>query len=201
MNIVVKDTNNSISMDDKVFLCAYKQGLIHQTVVSYMNKNRQGNSAQKTRAEVRGGGRKPWRQKGTGRARVGSIRSPLWRGGGVIFAAKKRDYTQKINKKMYKLAMRSVISELYRQDKLVVLSEFNCETSKTKDFVKKMEALNLPEALIIVDEIHENEYLAARNVSQYYLCDTSTIELINLLSYEKILLTTAAIKNLEEKLQ
>ena len=138
MELMTRDTKTAIQLSDAVFSCDYNEGLVHQAVVAYMNKARSGNSAQKTRAEVRGGGREPWAQKGTGRARAGSIRSPIWRSGGVTFAAKKRDYSQKLNRKMYQGAMRSIMSELQRKGHLIVLSEFQCSTPKTKDFLIKM---------------------------------------------------------------
>lgn len=201
MNIIMQDTNKELIVNKEIFGYDYKEGLVHQAVVSFMNKSRQGDSAQKTRAEVRGGGKKPWRQKGTGRARVGSIRSPLWRSGGVIFAAKKRDYSQKINKKMYKRAMRSIVSELVRKDKLVVINEFKCESSKTKDFINKMKLLNISDGLVVLKEVNEFEYLAARNLRQYNVCDIKAIDPVCLLSFDKVVITEAAVRILEEQLQ
>src|SRR3990167_5906437 len=147
MELMTSDTNTAFSVSESVFDCVYNEGLVHQAVVTYMNNARSGNSAQKTRSEVRGGGKKPWNQKGTGRARAGTIRSPLWRSGGVTFASKKRDYSQKINKKMYKAALKSIISELYRTGNLIVVSDFQCASLKTRDFIKKMDDLNLKSAL------------------------------------------------------
>lgn len=201
MEIITKDTNSKIQLSDDVFSYRYNEGLIHQSVVTYMNNARSGNSAQKTRAEVRGGGKKPWNQKGTGRARAGTIRSPLWRTGGVTFASKKRDYSQKLNKKMYKRALRSIISELCRTDNLVVLSTFQCETHKTKEFIKKMQALDIKNALIIMNEVGEAEYLGSRNLIDYDVCDVSTIDPVSLLRYEKVIVTEDAIKKIEEQLQ
>lgn len=188
-------------LNPTVFDCAFNEGLVHQAVVAFMNNARSGNSAQKTRAEVRGGGRKPWNQKGTGRARAGTIRSPLWRSGGVTFASKKRDYSQKINKKMYKGAIRSILSELYRTERLIVVSEFECTSSKTKDFITKMESLALTNALIVMRDIGEFEYLSSRNLIDYGVCGVDELDPVLLLSYEKVLITEDAITVLEEQLQ
>lgn len=201
MEIIVKDTNAQLQLKDEVFAYDYNEGLIHQAIVTYMNNGRSGNSAQKSRSEVRGGGRKPWNQKGTGRARAGTIRSPIWRSGGVTFASKKRDYSQKFNKKMYKRAIRSIISQLFRTDNLVVLSEFACQSNKTKDFIKKMKDLDICNALIIMNEVGESEYLGSRNLADYDICDVTTIDPVSLLRYEKVIVTEAAIKKIEEQLQ
>lgn len=201
MEIITKDTKAQINLSDDVFAYRYNEGLIHQAVVTFMNNARSGNSAQKTRAEVRGGGRKPWNQKGTGRARAGTIRSPIWRTGGVTFAAKKQDYSQKLNKKMYKRALRSIISELCRTDSLVVLSDFQCKSHKTKDFIEQMKALEINNALIIMNEIGEAEYLGSRNLVDYDVCDVTSIDPVSLLRFEKVIVTEAAIKKIEEQLQ
>ncbi|KTD07971.1 50S ribosomal protein L4 [Legionella jamestowniensis] len=201
MEIKTIDTNTQLKVNEEVFGYAYNEGLVHQAVVTFMNNARSGNSAQKTRAEVRGGGKKPWRQKGTGRARAGTIRSPLWRSGGIIFAKKKRDYSQKINKKMYKRALRSIISELHRAGNLVVVSDFQCESHKTKDFIKKMNELDLQNALIVMHEVGEHEYLASRNLIDYDICDVMSLDPVSLLSFEKVLMTEGAVKILEEQLQ
>ncbi|MBA2711742.1 MAG: 50S ribosomal protein L4 [Tatlockia sp.] len=201
MELITKDTNTQLNVSDDIFGYNYNEGLIHQAVVTFMNNARSGNSAQKTRAEVRGGGRKPWNQKGTGRARAGTIRSPIWRSGGVTFASKKRDYSQKLNKKMYKRALRSIISELHRTGNLIVVSEFHCQSLKTKDFIVKMNELELPNALIVMDEVGEHEYLASRNLNHYDICDVHCLDPVSLLRYEKVLITESAVKNLEEQLQ
>lgn len=201
MEITIKDTKAQLVLNDDVFAYSYNEGLVHQAVVTYMNNARSGNSAQKTRAEVRGGGRKPWNQKGTGRARAGTIRSPIWRSGGVTFASKKRDYSQKLNKKMYKRALRSIISELCRTESLVVLSDFQCASHKTKDFINKMKELDLKNALIIMSEVGESEYLGSRNLIDYDICDVTTIDPVSLLRFEKVVVTEAAIKKIEEQLQ
>ncbi len=191
----------AMTLNPAVFECDFNEGLVHQAVVTFMNNLRSGNSAQKTRSEVRGGGRKPWNQKGTGRARAGTIRSPLWRSGGVTFASKKRDYSQKINKKMYKGAIRSILSELNRTERLIVVSDFHCETPKTKDFLIKMKELNLTNALIVTQELGEFEYLSSRNVFDYGLCSVDELDPVLLLGYEKVLMTEEVIKTLEERLQ
>lgn len=189
------------TLNPAIFDCAYNEGLVHQAVVTLLNNARSGNSAQKTRAEVRGGGRKPWNQKGTGRARAGTIRSPLWRSGGVIFAAKKRDYSQKINKKMYKGAVRSILSELYRTGRLIIVDEFQCPSVKTKEFISKMKALELDNALIVMHEIGEFEYLASRNLIDFNICMVEELDPVLLLTHEKVLMTTEAMKLVEEQLQ
>ena len=201
MELKTKDTNVQLQVSEEVFGYNYNEGLIHQAVVAFMNKARSGNSAQKTRSEVRGGGKKPWRQKGTGRARAGTIRSPLWRSGGVTFASKKRDYSQKLNKKMYKRALRSIISELHRTGNLIIVSNFKCESSKTKDFVSKMNELELKNALIVMNEVGEYEYLASRNLIQYDICDVNCVDPVSLLRFEKVLMTEEAVKSLEGQLQ
>ena len=201
MKLTTKDTNKNIELNEDIFGYHYNEGLVHQIIVTCLNNIRSGNSAQKTRAEVRGGGKKPWKQKGTGRARAGSIRSPLWRSGGVIFASKKRDYSQKVNKKMYKRGIRSIISELHRQGNLVVVEDFHCETHKTKDFLAQMNSLELTNALIVVHELAENDYLAARNLIDYEVCDVVSLDPVSLLRYKKVMLTKAAVSDLVEVLQ
>ncbi len=201
MELMTKDTNSQVKVNKEIFDYNYNEGLVHQAIVTFMNNARSGNSAQKTRAEVRGGGRKPWNQKGTGRARAGTIRSPIWRSGGVTFASKKRDYSQKLNKKMYKRAMRSIISELHRTGNLIVVSDFQCPSLKTKDFIAKMKELDIRSALIVMSEVGEFEYLASRNVYDFDVCDVSALDPVSLLRYEQVLITEEAIKKLEEQLQ
>ncbi len=201
MQATTKDTQSKIAINPAVFDCEFNQGLVHQAVVTFMNNARSGNSAQKTRSEVRGGGKKPWNQKGTGRARAGTIRSPLWRSGGVVFAAKKRDYSQKLNKKMYKAALRCIISELYRTGNLIIVSDFQCATLKTKDFLKKMNEFELNDALVVMSEIGESEYLASRNLVEYDVCDFESLNPVSLLRYEKVVMTEDVIRKIEEQLQ
>lgn len=201
MEMITRDTKSAVQLNSEVFDYAYNEGLVHQAVVTFMNNARSGNSAQKTRAEVRGGGKKPWNQKGTGRARAGTIRSPIWRTGGVTFASKKRDYSQKLNKKMYKRALRSIISELCRTESLIVVSDFQCTSHKTKDFVNKMKELSVKNALIIMSEVGESEYLGSRNLIDYDICDVTTIDPVSLLRFENVIVTEAALKKIEEQLQ
>lgn len=195
-----------VAVNEAVFDCDYNEGLIHQVVVAYQARLRSGNSAQKTRAEVRGGGVKPWRQKGTGRARAGTIRSPLWRKGGVIFAAKPRDYEQKVNKKMYKKAICSIVSELYRQERLIVCDVFTCEQPKTKLFKENLLKfsqlhVNLSEDLLIISsEVDENMYLATRNLPHVQVVDVTGIDPVSLIRHEKVLITLDALKALDSHL-
>tara|TARA_Y100001968_G_scaffold12962_1_gene10673 strand:- start:2382 stop:2987 length:606 start_codon:yes stop_codon:yes gene_type:complete len=200
MELKTQDTNVSLDVNDDVFNYQYNEGLIHQAVVTYMNNYRSGNSAQKTRAEVRGGGRKPWNQKGTGRARAGSSRSPIWRSGGVTFASKPRDYSQKLNKKMYKRAIRSILSEINRLDNLIVISDFQCQSHKTKDFLQKMKEYNVSNALIVMEDVGEQEYLGSRNLIDFDICDIHSLNPVSLLRFEKVLITSDAVKRIEEQL-
>ena len=201
MEIQITNTQLVMNVNEKIFDCDYNEGLIHQVVTTFMANARSGNSAQKTRSEVRGGGKKPWRQKGTGRARAGTIRSPLWRSGGVTFASKKRDYSKKINKKMYSKAICSIISELYRRGDLLVLEKFESKTSKTQDFKKQLLGLNISNALIVTDQVSENDYLASRNLIDFDICDITALDPLSLLMHKKIVMTEAAVKQLEEQLQ
>ena len=191
---------DSIQVQDTVFDKKFNPSLIHQVVQAYQAGGRAGTKAQKSRSEVRGGGRKPFRQKGTGRARAGTIRSPIWRSGGVAFAAKPRDYSQKVNKKMYCGAICSILAELLRQERLIVMNDFNVASQKTKDLIKRLDELKLKEVLIIVDNIEPDLYLAARNLSNVNVCDVSSITPVDLISYEKVLFTVPALKKVEEKL-
>ena len=201
MNIITKDTNQQITVDEKIFNREYNEGLVHQTVTAVLNAYRSGNSAQKTRSEVRGGGKKPWNQKGSGRARAGTIRSPIWRSGGVTFASKKRSYTQKLNKKMYKAALSAIFSELLRQERLVVVENITCEEPKTKAFLKLMNGYNVNNALILVHDFGETEYLASRNLPQFDICDVEFMDPYSLLRFENVLITAEALKQVEELLQ
>src|SRR5579871_3623970 len=164
MELKFTNSRKKLELADSVFACDFNEALIHQVVTAYMAAGRAGTKAQKTRAEVRGGGAKPFKQKGTGRARAGTIRSPLWRTGGVIFAAKPRSYKQKVNKKMYKGALRSILSELIRQERLLVIESFEIETPKTKALLQKLNEMKIDSgALIVADSVNENLYLSARN--------------------------------------
>ena len=174
--------------------------LVHQVVTAFLAGARQGSKAQKNRAAVSGGGRKPWRQKGTGRARAGTIRSPLWRGGGKTFAAEPRDFSQKVNRKMYRGALRCIFSELVRQERLVVVDEFNIDSPKTKQVASKLKDLELSSVLIVTSEVDENLYLAARNLPKVDIRDASGVDPVSLIAFEKVLVTVPALKQLEEAL-
>ncbi|MCP3663763.1 MAG: 50S ribosomal protein L4 [Gammaproteobacteria bacterium] len=190
----------TISVSDDVFGAEHKQALIHQVVTAYMAGSRSGTKAQKTRSQVRGGGAKPWRQKGMGRARAGTIRSPIWRSGGVTFAASPRDYSQKVNRKMYRGAMCSILSELLRQERMVAVSDFTVEAPKTKALIEQLKALDLKEVLIVADQPDENLYLAARNVYGVDVRDVNELDPVSLVGFDKLLITSAALKKLEERL-
>tara|TARA_B100001094_G_scaffold311830_1_gene347842 strand:+ start:643 stop:1263 length:621 start_codon:yes stop_codon:yes gene_type:complete len=195
-----KAGKEKISLSDKSFGREYNEPLVHQTVVTFLAGARQGSVKQKTRSEVRGGGRKPWRQKGTGRARAGTIRSPIWRSGGVTFAARPQDHTKKLNKKMYRGAMRCILSELIRQNRLVVVSEFSTETHKTKDLVKKLKDFDLNNVLIVTDQVEENLFLASRNLHKVDVLDVLGLDPVSLIGFEKVLMTVPALKKVEEML-
>lgn len=201
MELKLINSQKKLELADAVFACDFNEALIHQVVTAYMAGGRAGTKAQKTRAEVRGGGSKPWRQKGTGRARAGTIRSPLWRKGGIVFAAKPRCYKQKVNKKMYQGALRSILSELIRQDRLLVVDSFKVESPKTKDLLKKLSDMKIEDKslLIIADSVDENLYLSTRNLPFVELCDAavSATDPVALVSAEKVLVTEAAIKEIE----
>ncbi len=189
-----------VSVSDKAFGRDFNEALIHQVVTAVLAGARQGTKGQKTRSDVRGGGAKPWRQKGTGRARSGTIRSPLWRGGGTTFAARNRDFTQKVNKKMYRGAMSSILSELVRQDRLVVVESFALDTPKTKDLVAKLKDMGIDDVLIINDAADENLYLAARNLYHVGVCDSVSVDPVSLVGFGKVLVTVDTLKAFEEKL-
>ena len=193
-----KKQAGAMNVADNVFAAKFNEPLIHQVLVSYMAGSRSGTKAQKSRSEVRGGGRKPWRQKGTGRARAGSIRSPIWRGGGVTFAAKSRDFSKKINKKMFRGAMRSIFSELVRQERFVCVDEFDVSESKTKLVKEKLDKLGLKEVLIITEGLSENLYLGVRNIPKVDVMDSSEIDPYSLIGFEKVLITQAAVEKVEE---
>ncbi len=190
----------AIDVCERTFGGEFNETLVHQAVVAYMAGGRQGSKKQKTRAEVAGGGRKPWRQKGTGRARSGSIRNPIWRGGGVTFAARPQDHSQKLNKKMYRAAMRSILSELVRQDRLVVVADFDVAEPKTKALVSKLDELGLQDVLIVSEVIEQNLYLAARNLPHVDVRDAQGSDPVSLIAYDKVLMTVSALKKFEELL-
>lgn len=190
----------AIEVSERTFGDEFNETLVHQAVVAYMAGGRQGTRAQKTRSEVRGGGKKPWRQKGSGRARAGTIRSPIWRSGGVTFAAKPQDHSQKLNKKMYRAAMRSILSELVRQERLIVVEDFAVDAPKTKSLVGKLDGLGLSDVLIVTDGVDENLYLAARNLPHVDVRDVQGSDPVSLIAYDKVLVTVSAVKKFEELL-
>lgn len=202
LNVVAANGSASkVEVSEGTFGTQFNADLVHQAVVAFMANARQSTKAQKTRSEVSGGGKKPWRQKGTGRARAGTIRSPLWRSGGVTFAARPdRNHTQKLNKKMYRAAMRSIVSELARQERLVVVESFDVDAPKTKGLVEKLGGLGVQDVLIVSDEISENLYLSARNLHKVDVCDTAAVDPVSLLRHEKVMMTVSAVKQIEEML-
>jgi len=202
MNLAILGANNAnIEVSEAAFGREFNEALVHQVVTAYLSGGRQGTRAQKTRSEVSGGGRKPWRQKGTGRARAGTIRSPIWRTGGVSFAAKPQDHTQKVNRKMYRGAMRAILSELVRQDRLVVVEDVKVEQPRTKAFISMLNNLSLPaNVLVITEQVDENLYLASRNIPYVEVRDVAGADPVSLVGYEKVLITVAALKKFEEML-
>lgn len=204
MKLTLLNSSKKVELADNVFACEFNEPLIHQVVTAYMAAGRAGTKAQKTRAAVSGGGAKPFKQKGTGRARAGTIRSPLWRKGGKIFAASPRSFKQKVNKKMFKGALRSILSELIRQDRLLIVDAFEIESPKTKKLLEKLQAINVSgEALIISDEVNENLYLSSRNLPEVNVSDVAAAaaDPVALVRAEKVIMTQAAIKGIEELLK
>ena len=192
--------SGSVDVLDAAFGAEFNEALVHQVVTAYLAGSRAGTKAQKNRAAVRGGGAKPWAQKGTGRARAGTIRSPIWVGGGRTFAAKPRNFDQKVNKKMYRAAMRSMLSELVRQDRLVVVKELELEAPKTKLLASKLKDLDLDSVLILNEAFDEKVFLAARNLPNVGICDAGSIDPVVLIRFEKVLITLPALKLIEERL-
>jgi large subunit ribosomal protein L4 len=194
------DNAGMINVSDAVFDVKFNETLVHQSVVAYLAEARSGTRAQKSRSEVKGTGSKPWRQKGTGRARAGTVKSPLWRSGGVTFAAKPQNYSQKLNKKMYRGALRSILSELVRSTRLVVVENFSVDTPKTKKLLEKLKPFEIKKLLIITDNIEDNLALAARNLHQVELNDVKGLNPVSLVGSEKVIITVSALKQLEERL-
>jgi len=191
----------SIELADKAFAADFNEALVHQVVTAFQAKARQGTKAQKNRSAVRGGGAKPWAQKGTGRARAGTIRSPIWVGGGRTFAAQPRDFSQKVNRKMYQGAMRSILSELVRQERLIVVEKIKLEAPKTKELIAKLADLGIGEnALILVEEYKTKLCLAARNLPYVDVLDLREVNPVSLIRFDKVVATEAALKSLEERL-
>ncbi len=190
----------SVDVAEAAFGADFNEALVHQVVTAYLAGSRSGTKAQKNRSTARGGGTKPWRQKGTGRARAGTIRSPIWVGGGRAFAAKPRDYSQKVNKKMYRAALRSVLSELARQDRLVVVESLELEAPKTKLLAARLKDLDLDNVLILNEAFDEKVFLAARNLPDVGICDVASMDPVVLIRFEKVLVTLPALKLIEERL-
>lgn len=195
-----KASAEAITVAETVFDRPFNAGLVHQAVVAYMAGGRAGTKAQKNRSDVRGGGRKPWRQKGTGRARAGTIRSPLWRSGGVTFAARPRDFSQKLNKKMFRVAWVSALSELQRQGRLLVLDKLVLEQPKTREFSAVLKTLELDRALVVLAESDRNIELAARNIPNIEVTTAMQLNIVQSVGAEKIVITAEALKKLEERL-
>ena len=199
MDIKFKNASGTITVADEVFNTVFNEPLVHQVVTAYFSGARSGTKAQKTRSEVSGGGAKPWKQKGSGRARAGTIRSPIWRGGGVSFAAKPRDYSKKVNRKMYRAALRSIFSELQRQERLCVLEELNLSSNKTKDFVKYASEIGFgQDCLLITESLNENLLMASHNIPSVVVVDVEAIDPVLLLRHEKVALDKLAIERINE---
>jgi large subunit ribosomal protein L4 len=198
MDLKLHNSKKKIAVSETVFGSEYKEALVHQLVTAYLSGGRSGTKAQKNRARVSGGGAKPWNQKGSGRARAGTIRSPLWRSGGVTFAAKPRDYSQKVNKKMYRAGIRSIFSELARQERLLIVDDITVDAPKTKQLVAKLEELGVSKTLIVTETGDEKLYLSARNLHQVEVTDVAGLNPVNLVGFEKVVVTVGAIRAIEE---
>ncbi len=190
-------TGSAVELSDVAFGREFNEALVHQVVTAYLAGGRQGSRAQKTRGETSGGGKKPWRQKGTGRARAGSIRSPIWVGGGRAFAAKPQDWSQKVNRKMYRGAMQCILAELIRQDRLVLVDDISISAPKTKELIAKLKDLNAPKALIVTNEVDENLYLAARNIPYVSVLGSTEVDPVSLIAFDKVIMSVAAAKEIE----
>ena len=201
MKIKIVGGSNELQLSEAAFGHEYNEALVHQVVTAYRNAGRAGTKAQLTKAEVRGGGKKPWSQKGTGQARAGSSRSPIWVGGGRAFAAKPRSFEQKVNRKMYRGALRSMLSELVRQDRLVVTNGIDLEAPKTRLLAAQLKSMALNNVLIVVEAIDEKLFLAARNLPHVQVLPVSALNPLALVSYDKVLMTVGAVKLIEERLQ
>jgi large subunit ribosomal protein L4 len=200
VQINIAGGKGSVDLSDDNFATSFKEALIHQVVTAYLAGGRSGTSAQKSRAQVSGGGKKPWRQKGTGRARAGTIRSPIFTGGGQTFARSTRDYSQKINRKMYRGAMRSIVSELARQERLMVVKELTVKAPSTKDMAATLGKLGVTHGLIVLAEKDNNVMLSVRNIPNIEITTVAELNPVSLVAYEKVLITADAVKTLDEKL-
>lgn len=193
-------TGSAVELSDVAFGREFNEALVHQVVTAYLAGARQGTRAQKTRGEVSGGGKKPWRQKGTGRARAGSIRSPIWRSGGRAFAAKPQNWSQKVNRKMYRGAMQCILAELIRQERLILVDEISVSAPKTKELISKLNSLNAPKALIVTNEVDENLYLAARNIPHVNVLGAREVDPVSLIAFDKVIMSVDAAKQFEVEL-
>ncbi|VAY02374.1 50S ribosomal protein L4 [Arsenophonus endosymbiont of Aleurodicus dispersus] len=200
MELVIQDAQGALIVSESTFGCDFNEALVHQVVNAYAAVTRQGTRAQKNRAEVSGSGKKIWRQKGTGRARAGSVKSPIWRSGGITFAARPQDHSQKVNKKMYRGALKSILSELVRKNRLIIVAKFAIEAPKTKLLVQKLKKMGLDDVLIIMNDIDENLFLAARNLYKVDICNANRIDPISLIYFCKVVMTTDAVEQIEEML-
>src|SRR5690554_143383 len=188
----------AIDVCERTFGGEFNETLVHQAVVAYMAGGRQGSKKQKTRSEVSGGGRKPWKQKGTGRARAGTIRSPIWRGGGTTFAARPQDHSQKVNRKMYRGAVQAILSELLRQNRLVVLQDLGLSGPKTSELLAKLKEYDFERGLIVTADVDENLFLATRNIPNVYCLDVAGLDPVSLVGSDKVIMTVDAVKKIEE---
>ncbi len=193
-------SGSAVELSEVAFGREFNEALVHQVVTAYLAGGRQGSKAQKSRGDVSGGGKKPFRQKGTGRARAGSIRSPIWVGGGKTFAARPQDWSQKVNRKMYRGAMQCILAELVRQDRLVLVEEFAVAAPKTKELLAKLNDLNATRALIVTDAVDKNLYLAAREIPHVDVVDAAAIDPVSLIAFDKVVMSVAAAKKIEVEL-
>jgi len=200
MKVQLQGSEESVEFGDAMFGASFNEPLVHQVVTAYLAGQRAGTKAQKSRSDVRGGGAKPWRQKGTGRARAGTSRSPIWVGGGRTFAARPRQFAQKVNRKMYRAALRSVLSELLRQERLLLVEEFSVDSPKTKAVRLKLGELGVESGLIVVEAFDENLWLATRNLPNIFCLDAAAIDPLSLVGSDKVVMTAAAAKLIEERL-
>lgn len=200
MDLALAQSGDNIEVADGTFGAHLNEALIHQVVTAYLAGGRAGTRAQKTRADVRGGGAKPWRQKGTGRARVGSSRNPLWRGGGVTFAARPQNHAQKVNRKVYRGAMRSILSELLRRERLIVVGDFSVSGPKTRELLSKLRDLALDSVLIVTVAQDTKLELASRNLQHVDVCSSAELDPVSLIAFDKVLMTVPALRAVEERL-
>lgn len=200
MKVQLQGSNKSVEFGDATFGASFNEALVHQVVTAYLAGQRSGTKAQKNRSDVRGGGAKPWRQKGTGRARAGTSRSPLWEGGGVTFAARPRNFAQKVNRKMYRAALRSVLSELLRQERLLLVESFSVDEPKTKTAKAKLAELGVDQGLLVVEAFDQNLWLATRNLPDVFCLQATEVDPLSLVGSDKVIMTTAAARLIEERL-